>query len=108
MRKIVFHWERLSFGTLIALQGLRETNDQFESFLLLARAIDPLINGKSLLDRPIAEAQAIMAAFVAEGTTKIPEALAVFKWAMSAPQLPTAPLKDTADYTAQPGEKAEN
>ena len=103
MRKTVIHWERLSFGTLITLAAAQQAIE-YEQVLLFCKAIDPLINGKALVDRPIAEAQAIIAQFAAEGTTRIPEAMAAFRWAAGVPQLPPpARPKDTAEYTAQPG-----
>ena len=103
MRKIKFHWDRLSFGSLIHLTRAQQAEDPSEQFLLICRVIDPLINGRPLIDRPLAETHAIIAQFNAEAVTKIPEALAVFKWAMGVPQLPPALPKDTAEYTAQPG-----
>lgn len=103
MRKIKIHWDRLSFGTLIDLAAAQQTTE-YEQLLLFCRALDPLINGTSLIDRPIAETHAIIAQFAAEGATKIPQALAAFGWAMGVPQLPPAPVvKDTAAYTAQSG-----
>ena len=103
MRKIVIHWERLSLSTLIDLADLQHA-EGYEQLVMFCRAIDPLINGRPLIDRPIAETHAIIAQFNAEAVTKIPEALAIFKWAMGVPQLPPAPVvKDTTAYTAQPG-----
>lgn len=105
MRKITIHWNRLSFGTLINLAAAQQTTE-YEQFLFICRAIDPLISGRSLIDRPIAETHAIIAQFAAEGATQIPEALAALKFVMGAPA--PALAKDTAAYTAQPGEGTKN
>lgn len=99
----VIHWERLSFGTLIMLGAVQQADPGPEQFLFLAYAIDPLIDGPSIIARPIAEAHAIIEAFAAEGKTTIPALLARL---IAVPaQLPApAAVKDTATYTAQPGD----
>lgn len=104
MRKIVIHWERLSLGTLMFLQATQQCDDQFAQTLLICQAIDPLINGRPLVERPVAETKAIIEAFAAEAATKIPEALAVWRMPSAPAQLPApAVVKHTAAYTAQPG-----
>lgn len=109
MRKITIHWDRLSLGTLVFLQAAQQSDDKFENLLFICRAIDPLISGRPLIERPMAETRAIVEAFAAEVNTKLSEAMAVWGLPSTLPQLPApAAVKDTAAYTAQPGEKTEN
>lgn len=110
MRKIAIHWERLSLGTLLDLHAAQQCADPIEQMRLIFRVIDPLINGRPLAERSVAEAKAIFDVFASEGATKILEAMAIFRWAMGMPPALPAPaaVKDTATYTAQPGEGTEN